>query len=81
MCVRMFHGDGGCCGVMTTGGTESIAMAVKAYRDQAHSRGIRHPNIVIPDTAHPAFDKVCPISLYKALSVSRAAASFSRSLN
>lgn len=43
---------------MTTGGTESILMAVKAYRDYAiFERGIRHPNIVVPSTAHPAFDK------------------------
>lgn len=43
---------------MTTGGTESILMACKAYRDYAHAeRGIRRPEIVIPVTAHPAFDK------------------------
>jgi sphinganine-1-phosphate aldolase len=43
---------------MTTGGTESILMACKAYRDYAHAeRGIHHPEIVIPVTAHPAFEK------------------------
>jgi len=43
---------------MTTGGTESIIMACKAYRDYARTeRGICHPEIVIPVTAHPAFDK------------------------
>lgn len=43
---------------MTTGGTESILMACKAYRDFAREeRGIKHPNMVIPKTAHPAFDK------------------------
>jgi sphinganine-1-phosphate aldolase len=43
---------------MTTGGTESILMACKAYRDYARAeRGISHPEIVIPVTAHPAFDK------------------------
>jgi sphinganine-1-phosphate aldolase len=43
---------------MTTGGTESILMACKAYRDYARAeRGIRHPEIIIPVTAHPAFDK------------------------
>lgn len=43
---------------MTTGGTESIIMACKAYRDYARAeRGIYRPEIVIPVTAHPAFDK------------------------
>jgi len=43
---------------MTTGGTESIVMACKAYRDYARTeRGVYHPEIVIPVTAHPAFEK------------------------
>lgn len=43
---------------MTTGGTESILMACKAYRDYAREeRGITRPNIVVPRTAHSAFDK------------------------
>lgn len=43
---------------MTTGGTESILMACKAYRDYAREvKGIRKPEIVLPKTAHSAFDK------------------------
>ena len=43
---------------MTTGGTESIIMAVKAYRDYAFfERGIKYPNMIVATTAHPAFDK------------------------
>ena len=31
-----------------------------AYREQARQqRGITHPNVVKPETAHPAFDKAC----------------------
>lgn len=41
-------------GTVTSGGTESIIMAMKAYRDRAH---IRRPEMVIPDSAHVAFDK------------------------
>ncbi|KAK6633822.1 hypothetical protein RUM44_004429 [Polyplax serrata] len=56
--INLFNGGPESCGTMTTGGTESILMAVKAYRDYAiFERGIRHPNIVVPSTAHPAFDK------------------------
>lgn len=46
-------------GLVTSGGTASIAHAVLAYREQAASRGVTRPNIVKPETAHPAFDKAC----------------------
>lgn len=43
---------------MTTGGTESIFMACKAYRDYAkETKGTRRPEIIVPITAHAAFDK------------------------
>lgn len=43
---------------MTTGGTESILLACKAYRDYAREvKGIKKPEIVMPITAHAAFDK------------------------
>lgn len=58
MTANLFHGKETACGTMTTGGTESIIMAVKAYRDYArHERGINRPNIVMPVTAHSGFDK------------------------
>jgi glutamate/tyrosine decarboxylase-like PLP-dependent enzyme len=44
---------------MTSGGTESILMAVKAARDQFRhdkTRGIA-PNVVLPASAHAAFEK------------------------
>ncbi|MGH0035293.1 MAG: pyridoxal phosphate-dependent decarboxylase family protein [Myxococcota bacterium] len=46
-------------GNLTSGGTESILMAVKACRDQARAAGrdTRDAEIVIPRSAHPAFDK------------------------
>jgi glutamate/tyrosine decarboxylase-like PLP-dependent enzyme len=43
---------------MTSGGTDSIFMAVKAARDYARSKGQKGPaNIVTPYSAHPAFHK------------------------
>ena len=45
---------------MTSGGTESCLMACKTYRDLARAeRGVKRPNMVVPCTAHVAFDKVC----------------------
>ncbi len=41
-------------GTVTSGGTESIIMAMKAYRDRAH---VSKPQMVLPDSAHVAFDK------------------------
>ncbi|NOY69937.1 MAG: aminotransferase class V-fold PLP-dependent enzyme [Deltaproteobacteria bacterium] len=46
------------CGVVSSGGTESILLAMKAYRDRAiETKGIRHPEMVVPVSAHAAFDK------------------------
>jgi glutamate/tyrosine decarboxylase-like PLP-dependent enzyme len=45
-------------GTVTSGGTESILLAMKAYRDHARAdRNIARPEMVIPVTAHAAFDK------------------------
>lgn len=58
MTATLFNGGPEACGTMTTGGTESIMMACKAYRDYGRdSKGISKPNIVLPVTAHTAFDK------------------------
>ncbi len=46
------------CGSVSSGGTESIMLAIKTYRDQARAtKGITRPELVIPTSAHPAFDK------------------------
>ena len=44
-------------GLVTSGGSGSILHAVLAYRDQGRANGIDRPNIVKPETGHPAFDK------------------------
>jgi sphinganine-1-phosphate aldolase len=47
-------------GTVTSGGTESILLAMKAYRDRARARTWRRvtrPEVVAPTTAHVAFDK------------------------
>jgi glutamate/tyrosine decarboxylase-like PLP-dependent enzyme len=47
-------------GLVTTGGTGSIAHAMLAYREHGRAeRGIVRPNVIKPETAHPAFDKAC----------------------
>ena len=60
MALGLLHGGPDARGAMTTGGTESIFLAVKAARDAAAEKrpsrtGV--PQIVLPFSAHPAFDK------------------------
>src|SRR3972149_9851323 len=51
----------GAAGNMTSGGTGSILMAVKTARDWARAeKGIAEPEMVLPVSAHPAFDKAAP---------------------
>jgi len=59
MGLSLLNAPEGACGNMTSGGSESIFMAVKACRDQAAAQGIDTvgAEIVVPRSAHPAFDK------------------------
>ena len=56
--VKKVNPEDTVCGTVTSGGTESIIMAMKVYRDHAYKeKGITAPEIIKPKTAHPAFDK------------------------
>jgi len=45
-------------GTVSSGGTESILLAMKTYRDWARAtKNITEPEMVIPSTAHVAFEK------------------------
>lgn len=56
--LALLNGGADAAGSVTSGGTESILLALKAARDAAAERGaVGNPNIVVPDSAHPAFDK------------------------
>ena len=59
MVMEMLNAPAQGAGMVTTGGTESIMLAVKTARDWARVEKphIDHPNIVVPDLAHPAFVK------------------------
>ena len=48
---------GGPFGVLTSGGTESLMNPLLVYREWGRERGITQPNVVMPETAHPALDK------------------------
>ena len=44
-------------GTMTSGGTESIFLAVYTAREEARARGVVEPQLLLASTAHPAFTK------------------------
>ncbi len=55
----LFQGGDPTLGTVTTGGTESIILAMKCARDWAREArpGVEEPEVVCPRTAHPAFNK------------------------
>jgi len=60
MTANYFNGGPETCGMTTSGGTESIFMAIKTFRTWARRvKGITEPELVFPDTAHAAFMKTC----------------------
>lgn len=61
--LELFQAPEGASGVITSGGTDSIAMAMKAARDYARKeKGVQGQlNIVLPRSAHPAFDKAAAV--------------------
>jgi sphinganine-1-phosphate aldolase len=59
MCADLFHGEENTVGVVTSGGTESLLMMIKTYRDMARKNRpwISSPEMIIPESAHSAIDK------------------------
>ena len=59
MTAHLLGGDDEVVGNMTSGGTESILMAMKTARDWARAQWPQRtpPEVVLPATAHPAFAK------------------------
>jgi len=59
MAAALLGGDDDVAGNVTSGGTESLLCVVKAARDWAreHKPHITAPEVVLPLSAHPAFDK------------------------
>ena len=65
MCLDLFDANENASGNMTSGGTESILMALKSAKEYAKitKPHITHPEVLLPVSAHPAFDKGCDLSL------------------
>lgn len=59
MVINLLRGDSNAVGHLTSGGTESIMLAVKTARDKARVEKphIAQPEMILPKTAHAAFHK------------------------
>ena len=53
----LLHAPAGAAGFMTSGGTESLLMV--SYAAKQRRTDIARPNIVLPTSAHAAFEKAC----------------------
>ncbi len=63
MTLDLFHAEAATdsepVGLVTTGGTGSILHAMISYRERGEQRGVTKPNVIKPESGHPAFDKGC----------------------
>lgn len=60
MCANIMNGNESVRGAVSSGGTESILLAMKAYRDYyREKKNITKPEIILPSSAHAAFLKAC----------------------
>jgi sphinganine-1-phosphate aldolase len=58
--IDLLNGTDVTCGTFTSGGTESIFMALVSMREYGRvMKGITEPEFIMPTTAHPAFNKSC----------------------
>lgn len=59
MIASLLNGGPEAAGTMSSGGTESLLLAVKTYRDLARAkrRGIDRPEMILPKSAHVALEK------------------------
>lgn len=57
MTAGLLHGGETAAGFLTSGGTESLLLAVKAARNRGRERGIDAPEMVVPTSGHAAFTK------------------------
>ncbi|KAM0647467.1 hypothetical protein ACHAO3_007681 [Verticillium nonalfalfae] len=67
MVLAMFNAPPGAAGVSTSGGTDSILSACLSARQRGyHEKGITEPEMILGETAHPAFRKACDYFKIKA---------------
>jgi len=70
MVAQLLHGDRHTVGNLTTGGTESIILAIKLARDKGlKEKKIHQPEIILPRSVHPAFHKASHLLQVKPVTI------------
>ncbi|MFN8381792.1 MAG: aspartate aminotransferase family protein [Anaerolineales bacterium] len=71
MTTSLLGGDENSAGTVTSGGTESLLMTVKTARDWARKNRpeIKQPEMILPITGHPAFEKAAEYFGVKAVHI------------
>jgi tyrosine decarboxylase / aspartate 1-decarboxylase len=54
--AKLLHGSNGCCGFIVSGGTEANLLAINVARNKSK---INKPELIIPESAHFSFEKIC----------------------
>ena len=67
--LELFNGGEDSCGLTTSGGSMSIINAVYAYATRARRNGVRKPELIIPTSAHAAFEKSCEMFNVKCIKI------------
>ena len=67
--LDLFNGGEDSCGLTTNGGTMSIINAIYAYYMRARRMGIKKPELIIPLSAHAAFEKACEMFQIKCIKI------------
>ena len=67
--IDLFNGKEDACGMTTDGGTMSIITAIYAYVQRGKKLGITEPELIIPLTAHAAFQKACKMFNVKCIKI------------
>lgn len=67
--LHLLHADSGsagstgstssACGLLTSGGTESVLLAALSYRELGLQRGVATPRVLAANTCHPCIVKAC----------------------
>lgn len=69
--AELLHGDNRVAGSVTSGGTESIILAMKSVRDYVHMQkpSLKDPEVILPWSVHPAFHKAAQFLGLKVISL------------
>ena len=59
--LQLFNGGPDSCGITTNGGTMSILYVIYSYINRGKKIGIKNPEVIVPLTAHAAFEKACQL--------------------